>query len=403
MNDAGDELHYDLIVVGLGAMGAALTLHAQTLGQHVLGIDRYEPPHNFGSSHAETRMSRLAVGEGEQYLPFVARSHEIWRELEADTGERLFHESGGCIITKQAVTDEARWNDFVSATAGVAAQATTGPDGGPITFEQISPDELRRRQPAIRVRDDDRVGLEPTGGIVMCERAIEIQLRLAAEVGAEIHTNETVTSVEPHPSGDEGQVQVVTDRGRYAADHVVLAAGPWIPELSNTADREQLTVTRQVVYWFEVDDVDAFSVERFPTVIWPGHSIEDYIGVFPIPPDGTKALKVLGEQFSHETDPDVVDRNVTQAEIDEFYRTMVAPRLHGVTSNCVKAEVCLYTNTPDDHFLIDTDPRSESITIMSPCSGHGFKHSAALAEAVAQEIALGRASDLDLSPFRRRW
>ena len=393
--DTGEELHYDLIVVGLGAMGAAVALHAQQLGQHVLGIDRDDPPHEMGSSHAETRMTRLAVGEGEQYLPFVARSHEIWRELEADTGERLFYESGGCIITKPQPTDEARWNDFVSATAKVAAQSS-------VAFEQISPDELRSLHPAIRVQDDDKVGLEPTGGIVMCERAIEIQLELAAEFGAEVHTNEAVISVEPHPSGQEGQVLVMTDRARYAADHVVLAAGPWMPELAGAADSEQLTVTRQVVFWFEVDDPDAFSVEDFPTVIWPGHSIDDYIGVFPIPPDGTQALKILGEQFADVTNPGSVDRTVSQTEIDKFYQTKVAPRLYGVTATCVKATVCLYTNTPDDHFFIDTDPRSDSITIMSPCSGHGFKHSAALGEAVAQQVAIGR-SDLDLNPFRRRW
>ena len=373
-------------------MGAALTLHARRQGLSVLGIDRYDPPHDLGSSHAETRMSRLAVGEGEQYLPFVARSHEIWRELEAETGEELFYESGGCIITKQEAPNVDRWNDFVSATAEVAS-------GAGITFEQISPDELRRRQPAIRVQDDDSVGLEPTGGLVMCERAVSLQLQLARAAGATIRINEVVTAVQPNA---DDTVTVTTNAGNYRANHVVLAAGPWLPELLNSSDREHLAITRQVVFWFEVDDLEAFSVDRFPTVIWPGHSIEEYIGVFPMPPTGTPALKVLGEQFITETDPAAVDRKVSQAEIDEFYEVMVAPRLNGVTPNCVNASVCLYTNTPDDHFLIDSDPRSNSITVMSPCSGHGFKHSTALAEAVAQQIATG-ASDLDLSPFKRRW
>lgn len=382
---------YDLIVVGLGAMGAATLLHARRLGQRVLGIDRYDPPHDFGSSHAETRITRLAVGEGPQYLPFVARSHELWREFETETDEQLLHQSGGYIITKQNPTDEKRWNDFVSATAEVSAT-------GGIPFERVSLDDLRKAQPALLVADDDSVGFEPSSGIVMSERAVDVQLRLARSTGAEIRTNEPVSSISP----SENDVTVRTSNDSYRATNVVLAAGPWMPAFATGTDAANLSVTRQVVMWFEVDDLDAFSVDRFATVLWPGHSIEDYIGVFPIPPGGTPALKVMGEQFSKETDPDSLSRTVTQSEIDEFYERLVAPRLAGVTSNCIRAQVCLYTNTPDEHFLIDTDPRSDRITIMSPCSGHGFKHSTALGEAVAQRIALGR-SDLDLTPFRRRW
>ena len=386
-----DPNRYDLIVVGLGAMGAATLLHAQRLGLRVLGIDRYDPPHDLGSSHAETRITRLAAGEGEQYLPFVARSHEIWRELERETGESLFFQSGGYIITKQDPTDERRWNDFVTATEAVSAASG-------IPFERVPLDDVRNTHPSILVADDDSVGYEPTSGVVMSERAVAVQLRLAREAGVEARVNEAVTAVEPDADG----VTVATTAGSYRAVNVVLSAGPWMPELTGAADGENLAVTRQVVFWFEVEDPDAFSVDSFPTILWPGHSIEDYVGVFPIPPGGTSALKIMGEQFSEETDPDSVNREVTQTEIDEFYERLIAPRLAGVTPNCVRATVCLYTNTPDEHFLIDTDPSSDRILLMSPCSGHGFKHSTALGEAVAQRIATGQ-SDLDLTPFKRRW
>ena len=135
-----------------------------------------------------------------------------------------------------------------------------------------------------------------------------------------------------------------------------------------------------------------------PFVIWTGDTIEDYVGLFPVPPGATQAVKILGEQFSQTTDPHQVNRTITDEEVAAFYATHVAPRIGGITPRCVKRAVCLYTNSRDDHFIIEADPRSGHLTTMSACSGHGFKHSAALGEAVAQRLATG-ASDLDLAAF----
>jgi len=382
---------YDLAVVGLGAMGSAVTFHATRMGLSVLGIDRFDPPHGMGSTKAETRITRVAVGEGPQYLPFVARSHEIWRELEAETGCELLIECGGLIITEQVPVPGQRWEDFVTETARIAAE-------GSVAFELLTPTKLRSRHPFILVPDERNAGFEPTAGLVMAERCVEVQLSLARSGGADVATNTLVTGLEP----DGDSVIVHTETGVHRARNVVLATGPWIPELAAPSHVEPLSITRQVVYWFEVDDLDSFTTDAIPFVMWIAQRDEDYIGLFPMPPGGTPAVKILGEQFLETTDPASVNRDVSQAEIDEFYDTHVAPKFVGVTRNCLKAEVCLYTNTPDDHFLIDSDPRSDRIVVMSPCSGHGFKHSTALGEAVAQQIVAGR-SDLDLSPFRVRW
>ncbi|MDW3180177.1 MAG: N-methyl-L-tryptophan oxidase [Acidimicrobiia bacterium] len=391
---------YDLIVVGLGAMGSAVTYHASLLGLHVLGIDRYDPPHGLGSTKAETRITRLAVGEGPQYLPFVRRSHAIWRELEAKTDVELLHECGGLIITEEVPVPGQRWEDFVMQTAAVATE-------GDIPFEIITPVEARSRYPWISVADDQRVGFEPTAGLVMVEKCVEVQLGLAHEHGAVIRTGEEVESIAPDSSG----VTVNTAAGSHRAKDVVLSTGPWMEELAAPEHGRQLTVTRQVVYWFDVDDLSSFTTQAIPYVMWIAQRNEDYIGLFPMAPGGTPAVKILGEQFLETTDPSSVDRAVSQAEIDRFYDVHVASKFSGVRRDAVRAEVCLYVNTPDDHFLIDRDPRSERVTVMSPCSGHGFKHSTALGEAVAQRIASGRArgrgfidgsSDNDLSAFRMR-
>lgn len=231
----------------------------------------------------------------------------------------------------------------------------------------------------------------------MAERAVTTQLELARGLGADLHTTERVVDV----TTDERDVVVTTDRDSYRANHVVIAAGPWMRELVQQVHRRQLEVTRQLVLWFEPEDPAVFSIERFPFLMWVGDSIADYFAVFPIAPGGTPAVKVLDEQFSDGTEPDTVDRTVSQTEIDSFYERHLASSINGLTRNCVRAEVCLYTTTPDEHFLIDADPRSDRITVMSPCSGHGFKHSTALGEAVAEQVATG-SSTLNLEPFRSR-
>lgn len=384
---SADRSGHDVIVVGLGAVGSAVAYQAGRLGLRVLGIDRYQPPHRFGSSHGETRFSRLAVGEGSHYLPLAKRSHEIWRELEEVSGRPLFHQCGGMIVTEPSPDAAKRWGDFVTRSAAVADEAG-------IEFHLLDASAATDRHPALRGLEGKRIGLEPTAGLVACEAAVTVQLDLAKNLGAELRLGETVQSIEPDRDG----VVVVTEGGRYRGDHVLVAAGPWLPQLLTGRDQPDLTVTRQVVFWFEADDLAVFSTDQVPLVMWIGETIDDFLAVFPRPSGMTRAVKVLGEQFADTTDPERVDRAVSPAEAAAFHARNVAPRVAGITDRLVKAEVCLYTNTADDHFLIDTAFGSDRVTVVSACSGHGFKHSAALGEAMVERLATGR-STIDLSRF----
>ena len=341
---------FDVAVVGLGAMGASVAWHAARLGSTVLGLDRHEPPHTLGSTHAETRITRLAVGEGDQYLPFVRRSHELWRALGQETDQTLLYETGGYIVSEAAEVAD-RWTDFTRHTLEVAER-------GGVACEPVAAAELRRRHPVLRVPDEASICFEPTAGIVLCERAVEAQLAQARRHGADLHTGQPAERVEPR--GDH--VAVHTATSVFEARHVVLAAGPWTSELTPTGIGDALTVTRQVVQWYEADDPAVFAAERFPFVMWIRPTIQDYFAVFPTPPDSAVAgVKVLGEQFDHTTTPDTVDRTVTTDETADFHRRLIAPSIDGITDRCVRAEVCLYTSTPDDHFVIDADPRSEMV------------------------------------------
>lgn len=382
----GASQHADLAVVGLGAYGAAVAYHAARLGLRVVGFDRHHPPHEFGSSHAETRVTRLAVGEGPRYVPFATRSHEIWRELQEATGVPLLHDHGGIFIAPGDHSDDHRWGDFVDATAAVAAEVGLG-------FERLSAVESRRRFPNFLVGDHEVVGFEPTAGLVMAERAVETQLAEASRLGAVLHPGRPVTAIDSH--GDAAVVR--TADGDVTAHRVVVCAGPWAPDFH---DRDRLRVTRQVVYWFEAEDLEAWRPDRVGFAVWAGRSIEEYLGVFGSPPGGTPGVKILGEQFADATSADGVDRTVSPAEVAEFHETMVRPRLAGITDRCLRTAVCLYTNTADDHFLVDRLPGNDAVVVVSACSGHGFKHSTALGEAIARETA--GLDHLDLSTFTRR-
>jgi len=379
---------YDVIVIGLGAMGSAALYQLTRQGANVLGIDQFRPPHTLGSSHGESRITRLAIGEGAVYVPFALRSHAIWRELEAESGAALLTLSGGLIICPTGGGAQFHGQqDFVEQTAAIARQFA-------IEHQIWDATTVRTRWPQLRISDREHAYYEPTGGLVAVERAIETQLRLAKQRGAVLHLEEELLSYTPTADG----VTVTTKAGVYGADKVILAAGPWVRTLLPKAFATQFNIYRQVIYWFEVDEPARFHSDRLPFLIWIGDTQEEYFSLFPYADGGTIGAKVLTEEYQQTVTPTSVDRTVHAQEVQRIYRDFVQRRVAGVQARCLKSEVCLYTNTPDENFIIDFHPESERVIVASPCSGHGFKHSAAIGETLAQ-LALTGTSTLDVRPF----
>jgi sarcosine oxidase len=376
---------YDVIVVGLGAMGSAALYQLAKRGANVLGIDQYDPPHDQGSSHGETRITRLAVGEGAQYVPLVKRTHDIWRELEAESGETLLYQSGGLIICPEDGGAQFHaQNDFVTRSAQIARD-------NDIAHKVLDADAMKDWLPSLKVEPGEHGYYEPTGGVVYPEKCIAAQLGCAKQRGAAVRVNEPMVSYEAGASG----VTVTTTSGMYHAEKVILAAGAWMKDWLDTAP---LKVYRQVIYWFEAEDIGQFATDQFPFVIWIGDTLDEFFTAFPVPHYGTPALKVLTEEYAQDTTPEEVEREVQPEEIERFYRDFVRRRMSGVTSKCVHAGVCMYTNTPDENFLIDFHPASERVVVASPCSGHGFKHAGAIGEILAQ-LALDGESTFDIRSF----
>lgn len=381
-------MSFDVAIVGLGAMGAAAAFQLARRGVRVLGIDRYAPPHVHGSTHGGSRIIRKAIGEGEAYVPMVLRSYELFREIEALTGESLLVQTGGLWISSDMRLATTHVENFFENT--VAAARRFG-----ITHESLGPAQVRERFPQFAIRDNEVAYYEPEAGFLRPEACVSAQLALAARHGAQLRTGERVVRFDERSSG----VAIETDKGNYLAGRLIIAAGAWLRELVPLKLGTRFTVTRQVQYWFEVHDPERFRAPRFPVFIWELQEASHVIYGFPSS-DG-RTMKVATEEYTHGVEMGEEER-VPQASLAEMHHMqsrLVAPYLPGVGPECVKAATCLYTATPDFQFVIDRVPGYDRVILASPCSGHGFKHSAAIGEALA-DLATDRAPRIDLSPFR---
>jgi sarcosine oxidase len=373
---------FDVIVLGLGAVGSAAVYQLRKRGAAVLGIDQFKPPHEFGSTHGDSRITRIACGEGLEYSALASRSHEIWRELERETGAELLTQNGLVVIAGEGhrAAEHGKQNFFeitvdAAKAAGVDHRVMSGP-------------EAVQHYPVFRLTARDRVYHDKLGGFLRPEACVRTQLQLAERAGAILHYHEKVLDLQ------EGElITVRTPSGSYRARRVIVSVGPWLPTLLPSMVQGRLRVTRQVMHWFPIradyDRPEAFSPAHLPVFIWQLPAPQSIYG-FPCIDGPAQGVKIATEQYDVSADPEHVYRSVSADETRLMYETYVAPFFSGLSGDAVKSKVCLYTVAPDARFLIDTFGRRENIIVASPCSGHGFKHSAAIGEVVAQ-MALGEA------------
>lgn len=375
----------EVIVVGLGAMGAAVSWQLARRGVRVIGFDRYAPPHDRGSTHGESRITRLAVGEGEEYVPLVRRSHELWRELEAQSAETLMTQTGGLVIGGPQ-------SDFVERTRRIAMRHG-------IAHEDLDGPELGRRFPMFAADDALSAYYEPEAGYVRPEAAVAAQLRLARNEGMLLRLDEPVLEWSASAAG----VRVRSESGVHDADQLVLCAGAWISQLFPGAGAH-IAVFRQRLFWFAIAD-DPPGLERMPVFIWDfGGERGGFVhlkGFYGFPPLAGRAggVKVATEQFEKTTAPDGDQHPATSEEVMQMRQRVIGTRLPWLASNSLRTASCLYTSTRGSRFIIDRHPAHENVMIVSACSGHGFKHSAAVGEAVAQSIT-AQSPEIDLRPFQ---
>jgi sarcosine oxidase len=373
MMQAGNMAHFEVVVCGLGASGSAALYQLARRGVRVLGLERFRPGHDRGSSHGETRIIRLGYFEHPSYVPLVRSAYAGWREIEAAAGRHLLHVTGIAEIGPP---------DGVLVSGTLASSRQHG-----LRHEILTAAELMQRFPAFRVPSDTVAVVQPEGGFLEAEPAVEAMAGLAQAKGAEIRCGETIAAIEPVASG----VRITTDRGVAETGAAIVALGAWVkallPQLA-----VPIRITRQVMAWFE--PANAAPLGGLPVFL-----IESRHGIhYGFPPLRAGPVKVAKHHHRDQSvDPDAYDRTVS-AEDERLIRAALAQHLPAANGRLVKAKTCLYTMTPDGDFIIDRLPGAPQIVVASPCSGHGFKFAPAVGDILA-DLATAGATVHDISRF----
>lgn len=368
--------HFDVAIIGAGAMGSAAAYHLAKTGKKTLVVDQFQPPHNLGSSHGQSRIIREAYFESPLYVPLVKQAYSIWHQLEKESGKQLFLKTGGLMLGDKgskvftgAKTSALLWN---------------------VWYEVIDYKEISKRFPAFKPGENTVALYEKNAGLLFPEECIQTQLKLASNNNTTFRFSEKVIAIKD--IGDA--VKITTNKETYRAGKVIVSAGAWMNTIFPGLHLP-LTVARQPLCWFdfETSNRENFSPQKFPIYIWekPGG-----IAFYGFPSIDNK-MKIAIHHRGKQVTADTVDRNVYGDEIEEL--RAIATDHFNARFTYSHSAVCMYTNTPSEDFIIDYHPHHKNIIIASPCSGHGFKFSAAIGKILC-EMACEEPLSFDINAFR---
>ncbi|MBN9064582.1 MAG: N-methyltryptophan oxidase [Rhizobiales bacterium 65-9] len=367
---------YDVIVAGVGGMGSAACWHLAQRGQRVLGLERFDLGHGMGSSHGLTRIIRLAYFEGSHYVPMLKRAHQLWKETGEAANTQLLYVTGSI--------------DLAPEGAGFVESSLASCIEHGLAHEVLDARAIAARFPAFKLTPQHKGLWQPDGGFVASERAIYAHAGLAMARGAEIRTNEPILSWRPTAHGG---VEVTTARGTYSAGKLILSAGAWNPELAQ-ALAPNAAVVKQTIGWFAVSKPALFQPDRFPVFILT----VDEGNFYGFPLWEHPGFKLGGPHFARQPfDPNDSERVANEGQVDAI-RQCLARYIPDAAGAPLTVRACMYTVTPDEHFVIDALPGAEQVTLLSCCSGHGYKFASVIGE-IAADLATTGQSAFDLSPF----
>ncbi len=371
--------HYDVVIVGAGAMGMASGYYLSQKGVKVLMIDAHDPPHAHGSHGGDTRLIRHAVGEGVHYIPLALRSQELWNELQNLSGDEIFRETG--IL------------NFGYKGSGFLEKTIEGARKYNLEIETLTEDEIRARWPGVQGEDLEIGYYEKKGGVIMGENAIRTYRRLALQNGAELLTDTPVKSIHP----EENKVTVRTENDTFTGDNLLLSAGAWTGRmLGELGLHLKLQPTRRTIAWFAADEA-LYSSKNFPGFI--GRSKEgSYYGFPSIDGTGVKIGRYNGDA-EDDDEPENMKKEFGAFEKDEEdLRDFLDEYMKGANGEVNRGVTCIFTNTPDEDFIIDRHPGYENIYVAGGFSGHGFKYVPVIGEIFTQLITEGSTGH-DISKF----
>lgn len=365
---------FDAIVLGVGAMGSATCYHLAKRGIKAIGIEQFQLAHEMGSSHGRTRVIRKAYFEDERYVPLLHATYDEWREIESASGEKLLH-LVGCLNVGPAEHE---------SILGVQHSGKKHS----LPFEVLNRAEMTKRWPGLDPSERDVGVFEKDAGFLLPEKSIAAMARLAESSGCRILTDQCVLEW----SADSAGVTVKTQRATYSAAKLIVTAGPWLPKIVPQLG-VPLRVERQVQMWFNPTAPELFTAARFPVFI---HFVANraYYG---IPSSDPPWIKVARHHGGVITTADEVDRRILPSD-EADARWYMQRHLRGADGPRMDAKVCLYTNTADDHFIIDRHPRHANVLIAGGFSGHGFKFAPVVGRVLC-EMAADQKPSLPIEMF----
>lgn len=355
---------FDVIVIGLGAMGSAAACHLARRGARVVGLEQFTPAHDKGSSHGRSRIIRQAYFEDPAYVPLLVRAYELWDELERSTGMQLLTTTGGAMIGRPD-----------SHTVSGSIRSAEEHD---LPHEILDASQLRRRFPPFAPADDEIALYEERAGFLVPEDCIRAHVAAATSAGADLRFGLEVESWDGHG----GRVRVVASGGEeFEGARLVITPGAWAPKLLTDLGAP-MVVERQVMYWFDpIGGTAALAPETFPIYVWEAADGMQCYG-FPAHDGPRGGAKVAFFRKGVETSPETIDRAVSKEEADDM-RAFASARIPALGGPLLAAKTCMYTTTPDEHFVIGTHPGHDEVVIACGFSGHGFKFASVVGEILA--------------------
>jgi len=351
---------YEVVVVGVGGMGSAATYQLAKRGVDVLGLEQYNIPHQMGSSHGYTRIIRLAYHEDPAYVSLLHRAYDLWEQIETEYGEQILFKAG-------SISAGPPSSELVTGAAEACEEHS-------LPYEQLSGEKLSQRFSGFNLPSSAEGVYQPDGGFVDSKKAIIAHVKEAHSHGAEIHARERV---EDWQSTGE-RVQIATTKGDYEADRLVIAAGAWTGKLVESLDNS-LSPERQVLGWFQPKQPNLFSKDSLPVfAISTDEGLYYGTPVYDVP--GLKIGK--HHHFNQIINPDEMAREPTP-EDEETLRDFTSEYFPLGAGATMSLQTCIYTNSPDHDFVIDTLPDHPEVVVAGGFSGHGYKFASVVGEMVA--------------------
>lgn len=373
-------MRYDVAVVGLGGMGSAILAHCAARGATVAGIEQFQPAHDLGASHGKSRMIRKAYFEDSAYVPLVIRAYELWRQLERETGEELLRMTGVLSVGIES-------SEIITGTLRAAKEHD-------LSVERWSQREIEARFPTLALLKDEVALFETDGGVLNPERAVSAHLKVAERKGAEMRFGVAMESWQP---ADNGFDLRLSDGTQVSTKKLVLALGPWFQKTLESLG-VGIRVQRNIQAWFS-PATDMYKASRFPSFLVNRPGLPAPLYGFPDFGDGVKAAFHGAGDL---TDAEQIDRQVDWPRDVEPIAEALEQWMPGAAKTFREAKPCMYTLTPDEHFVVDHHPGNSNLVLCGGFSGHGFKFAPVVGE-IGADLALagGTQHKIDFLSLRR--